>query len=157
MEKEIRTPYGPVRETVLEELQSSFDTRQLLAAVDQGDRFCAQWREELRDDLLALHAMARHLLVWEPQPAINLAAVEWLKIPLCWRCRQGTPPGGVERIRGSRCAPEEAARRKPLIEHGVRRELQGTQRRPDRDAARQCRQGEASEYGEAVMGSRGHR
>ena len=66
MEKEIRTPYGPVRETALEELQSSFDTRQLLAAVDQGDRFCAQWREELRDDLLALHAMAHTVINGAP-------------------------------------------------------------------------------------------
>ena len=66
MEKEIRTPYGPVRETALEELQSSFDTRQLLAAVDQGDRFCAQWREELRNDLLALHAMAHTVINGAP-------------------------------------------------------------------------------------------
>ena len=66
MGKEIRTPYGPVRETALEELQSCFDTRQLLAAVDQGDRFCAQWREELRDDLLALHAMAHTVINGAP-------------------------------------------------------------------------------------------
>ena len=69
MEKEIRTPYGPVRETVLEELQSSFDTRQLLAAVVQGDRFCVQWREELRDDLLALHAMAHTVINGAPLTA----------------------------------------------------------------------------------------
>ena len=69
MEKERRTPYGPVREKALEELQSSFDTRQLLAAVDQGDRFCAQWREELRDDLLVLHAMAHTVINGAPLTA----------------------------------------------------------------------------------------
>jgi hypothetical protein len=66
MEKEIRIPYGPVRETALEELQSSFDTRQLLAAVDQGDLFCAQWREELRNNLLALDAMAHTVINGAP-------------------------------------------------------------------------------------------
>ena len=66
MEKEIPTPYGRVREKALEELQSSFDTRQLLAAVDQGDQLCAQWREELRDDLLTLHAMAHTVINGAP-------------------------------------------------------------------------------------------
>ena len=41
----------------------------MLAAVDQGDRFCAQWREELRDDLLALHAMAHTVINGAPLTA----------------------------------------------------------------------------------------
>jgi hypothetical protein len=58
MEKVIQTPYGEVGAGRLEELQSSFDTRRLLQAVEVIDRFCGQWKSELRDDLLAIHSMA---------------------------------------------------------------------------------------------------
>jgi hypothetical protein len=54
----IRTPYGEVRAEGLEELQSSFDTRGLLNAAEELDRFCAQWKRELRDGLLEVHGMA---------------------------------------------------------------------------------------------------
>jgi hypothetical protein len=58
VKKQISTPYGRVRAEVLEQLRATLDTRQLLAAVDQTDQFCAQWRDELRSDLLALHGLA---------------------------------------------------------------------------------------------------
>jgi hypothetical protein len=58
MDELIQTPYGEVRAEGLAELQASFDTRQMLAAVDDLDRFCAQWKRELRADLLRLHGMA---------------------------------------------------------------------------------------------------
>ena len=48
MDELIQTPYGEVRAKALQELQASFDTRQLLTAVDDLDRFCAQWKRELR-------------------------------------------------------------------------------------------------------------
>jgi hypothetical protein len=66
-----RTPYGQVRKVVLERLQQSFDTRELLATVDEIDRFCAQWTEELRSDLLRLHGMAHCVINDAPltQPA----------------------------------------------------------------------------------------
>ena len=57
MDELIQTPYGEVRAEGLAELQASFDTRQMLAAVDDLDRFCAQWKRELRADLLRLHGM----------------------------------------------------------------------------------------------------
>jgi|SRR5215467_880151 len=62
MEDLIPTPYGEVSANGLAELQSSFDTRQLLHAVDELDRFCAEWRKELRDDLLVLHSMAHTVI-----------------------------------------------------------------------------------------------
>jgi hypothetical protein len=62
MEERIRTPYGEVRVEGLEELQSGFDTRLLLRAVEDLDRFCAQWKKELRDDLLAVHSMAHTVI-----------------------------------------------------------------------------------------------
>jgi hypothetical protein len=62
-----RTPYGQVRKVVLEQLQQSFDTRELLATVDEIDRFCAQWTEELRSDLLRLHGMA-HCVINDAPP-----------------------------------------------------------------------------------------
>jgi hypothetical protein len=40
---------GEVRAEGFEELRSSFDTRGLLRAVEEIDRFCAQWKKELRD------------------------------------------------------------------------------------------------------------
>ena len=66
MEKEIPTPYGRVREDALERLRSSFDTSRLLTAVDQADQFCSQWRDALRSDLLALHAMAHTVINGAP-------------------------------------------------------------------------------------------
>ena len=58
-----RTPYGKVRTGALEQLEGSFDTQQLLNAVDQLDRL----RElvaapDLRDDLLRLHGMAQTII-----------------------------------------------------------------------------------------------
>ena len=58
MEGVVQTPYGEVRAGGLEELRSSFDTRRLLQTVEVIDRFCGQWKRELRDDLLAIHSMA---------------------------------------------------------------------------------------------------
>jgi hypothetical protein len=58
-----RTPYGRVRTDALEQLEGSFDTQQLLNAMDQLDRL----RElvstpEFRDDLLRLHGMAHTII-----------------------------------------------------------------------------------------------
>jgi hypothetical protein len=58
----IRTPYGLVRLDVLQALQSSFDTTVLLKTVDELDRIWGQWKKELRDDLLRLHAMAHTVI-----------------------------------------------------------------------------------------------
>ena len=78
MEKEIQTPYGPVREAALEQLQSTFETSRLLSAVDVVDRFCFQWREELRRDLLALHGMAHTVINGAPltEPAADETLTE---------------------------------------------------------------------------------
>jgi hypothetical protein len=62
VEENIQTPYGEVRAEGSEELQSSFDTRRLLRAVEEIDRFCAQWKKELRDGLLKVHEMAHTVL-----------------------------------------------------------------------------------------------
>jgi hypothetical protein len=70
MDELIQTPYGEVRVKTLEELQSSFDTRQLLTAVDDLDRFCAQWKKELRVDLLRLHAMAHTVINEAPLTSV---------------------------------------------------------------------------------------
>ena len=43
-----QSPYGDLRAQGLAELQSSFDTRELLWAVEDLNRFCAQWKRELR-------------------------------------------------------------------------------------------------------------
>lgn len=69
MEESIRTPYGEVRAEGLEELQSGFDTRRLLRAVEEIDRFCAQWKKELRDGLLEVHEMAHTVLNGAPLSA----------------------------------------------------------------------------------------
>ncbi len=66
MDEVIQTPYGEVRAEGLQQLQASFDTRQLLTAVDNIDRFCAQWKSELRVDLLQLHAMAHTVINGAP-------------------------------------------------------------------------------------------
>ena len=66
MEQVIQTPYGEVRAEGLEELQSSFDTRELLRAVEEIDGFCAQWKKELRDGLLEVHGMAHTVLNGAP-------------------------------------------------------------------------------------------
>ena len=57
-----QTPYGHVRIRALQTLQSTFDTTELLKAVDDLDRFYAQWKRELRDDLLRVHAMAHSVI-----------------------------------------------------------------------------------------------
>ena len=62
MEELIQTPYGMVRLRALEALQSSFDTTALLKTIDVLDRFSMQWKQELRDDLLRLHAMAHTVI-----------------------------------------------------------------------------------------------
>jgi len=66
MDEVIQTPYGEVRAEGLQQLQASFDTRQLLTAVDDADRFCAQWKSELRVELLRLHAMAHTVINGAP-------------------------------------------------------------------------------------------
>jgi hypothetical protein len=66
MDELIQTPYGEVRAEGLEALQASFDTRLILTAVDDLDRFCAQWKRELRVDLLRLHAMAHTVINGAP-------------------------------------------------------------------------------------------
>ncbi len=53
MDELIRTPYGEVRAQSLAALQASFDTRQILEAVDDLDRFCTQWKRELRAEFAA--------------------------------------------------------------------------------------------------------
>ena len=66
MEDLIRTPYGEVRAEGLEELQSNFDTRGLLNAAEDLDRFCARWKRELRDGLLEVHGMAHTVINGAP-------------------------------------------------------------------------------------------
>lgn len=62
----IQTAYGEVRVAALEELRSCFDTRQILRAVDEMDRFCGEWKRDLRDDLLRVHAMAHTVINGAP-------------------------------------------------------------------------------------------
>ena len=69
MEDVYQTPYGDVRAQGLAELQSSFDTRALLRAVEDLDGFCGQWKRELRDDLLAVHTMAHTVINGAPLSA----------------------------------------------------------------------------------------
>jgi hypothetical protein len=71
MDELIQTPYGEVRAEGLAELQASFDTRQMLAAVDDLDRFCAQWKRELRADLLRLHGMAHTVINGAPLASVS--------------------------------------------------------------------------------------
>jgi hypothetical protein len=66
MDEMIRTAYGEVRAQGLAELRASFDTRQMLAAVDDLDRFCTQWKRELRAELLRLHGMAHTVINGAP-------------------------------------------------------------------------------------------
>jgi hypothetical protein len=60
----VSTAFGAVNRPVLEALQDSFDTQQLLELVDQLDklrsRICDP--EGLRGDLLRLHAMAHSII-----------------------------------------------------------------------------------------------
>ncbi len=58
MEALVRTPHGLVRANALQILRSTFDTSELLEAVDGLDRLCGNWKQELRDELLRVHAMA---------------------------------------------------------------------------------------------------
>lgn len=62
MDDLVQTPYGSVRVRTLPTLQSTFDTTELLRAVDDLDRFYAQWKKELRADALRLHAMAHSVI-----------------------------------------------------------------------------------------------
>ena len=62
MEELIQTPYGMVRLRALEALQSSFDTTALLKTVEDIDRFSIEWKQELRDDMLRVHAMAHTVI-----------------------------------------------------------------------------------------------
>ncbi len=66
MDELIRTPYGEVRAQSLAALQASFDTRQILEAVDDLDRFCTRWKRELRAELLRLHGMAHTVINGAP-------------------------------------------------------------------------------------------
>ena len=65
-----------VRVAALAELRSYFDTRQILRAVDEMDRFCGEWKRELRDDLLKVHAMAHTVI--NGAPLARLAGKECL-------------------------------------------------------------------------------
>ncbi len=85
-----KTPYGKVRTDALDQLEGSFDTQQLLNAVDQFDRL----RElvtapRFRDDLLRLHGMAHTIIngaamaapsggeaVWELAGALSMELEE---------------------------------------------------------------------------------
>lgn len=58
----IQTPYGVVRLGALQALQSSFDTTMLLKTVEDLDEFWVQWKQELRDDILRVHAMAHTVI-----------------------------------------------------------------------------------------------
>jgi hypothetical protein len=58
----IQTPYGVVRLGALQALQSSFDTTMLLKTVEDLDEFWVQWKQELRDDILQVHAMAHTVI-----------------------------------------------------------------------------------------------
>ncbi|MGA3093658.1 MAG: hypothetical protein ABSD75_34175 [Terriglobales bacterium] len=42
----------------------------MLAAVDDLDRFCAQWKRELRGDLLRLHGMAHTVINGAPLASV---------------------------------------------------------------------------------------
>jgi hypothetical protein len=59
-----RTAFGPVNPRILEALQESFDTQQLVEFVDQLDELRARIcdPEGLRADLLKLHAMAHSVI-----------------------------------------------------------------------------------------------
>jgi hypothetical protein len=70
MEKLIKTAFGEVRASALEELRTSFDTRQILTAIDDLDRFCTQWKRELCADLLRVHAMAHTVINGAPLTVI---------------------------------------------------------------------------------------
>lgn len=71
MDELIQTPYGEVSAEGLEELRRSFDTRQILEAVDDLDRFCALWKRELRADLLKLHGMAHTVINDAPLTSVQ--------------------------------------------------------------------------------------
>ena len=62
MDDLVQTPYGYVRIRTLQTLQSTFGTTELLKAVDDLDRFYAQWKRELRDDVLRVHAIAHSVI-----------------------------------------------------------------------------------------------
>ena len=67
----VDTSYGPVNSQILEGLQETFDTRVLLALVDQLDKLRARIcdLDGLRADLLKLHAMAHTLINGAPLAA----------------------------------------------------------------------------------------
>lgn len=60
----VSTPYGVLSRAALEEAQQSFDTRVLLAMVEELDRFLVSAREQdgLRDQLLQLHRMSHSVI-----------------------------------------------------------------------------------------------
>lgn len=62
------TYFGEVDTAALEQLESSYDTTRLLAAVDIVDRIRTQLHdpEGLRDDLLEIHSMAHSVLNGAP-------------------------------------------------------------------------------------------
>jgi len=88
------TPYGRVNGQVLDELYESFDTMRLLEAVDIIDeiryRICEP--DQMRQDLLKLHAMAHTLIngagmtespdpetpIWEWADEIDMVMFEWV-------------------------------------------------------------------------------
>jgi hypothetical protein len=83
------TRYGPVDSAALERLRESFNTRTILDAVDKVDEIWCRI-DDLRDDLLKLHAMAHDLIndagpdgpppeypIWELAEEISTAIWEW--------------------------------------------------------------------------------
>ena len=90
----IQTPYGVVRLGTLQALQSSFDTTMLLKTVEDLDEFWVQWKQELRDDILRVHAMAHTLIKVAPlshppgnEPLAEMAGthVSWHGADNKWR------------------------------------------------------------------------
>jgi hypothetical protein len=63
-----KTPFGPVNASTLEHLRESFETQQLLEAVDQMDHIAELVNgSAFRRDLLRLHGMAHTIINGAPQ------------------------------------------------------------------------------------------
>jgi len=60
----LSTPYGLIDRAALAQAEQSFDTRALMAMVDELDRFIigARQQDGLRDHLLQVHAMAHSVI-----------------------------------------------------------------------------------------------
>lgn len=91
--KTIKTPYGRVDRKVLEKLEDSFDTRQLLNAVAAVDGIGSRTgydEESIRNELLMLHGMAHELInggqnlgrttdtpIWELADELSMEVFRW--------------------------------------------------------------------------------